>query len=183
MNNSPAADSSDPLLNISRPFTPSRFLTHGGRISRLEFFWTHLFCIAIAVAGLSMIDPTNIGLSFLALSPVLFAIYLCIVIGIKRCHDLGKSGWLYTLTMGVPVVNFGTGLYLLFAKGMDTPNGYGPATNTATPTSLEISLGSNEKSQRPTVKIRCLKTPGTPIRMKIPQKLCQKASMKKMHIP
>ena len=39
-----------------------------------------------------------------------------VVASIRRCHDLGQSGWLTLLTF-VPCVNFGFLLYLLFAPG------------------------------------------------------------------
>lgn len=45
---------------------------------------------------------------------------------IRRCHDLGKTGWL-TLLIFVPVLNFFFYLYMLFAKGDEEPNQWGSA--------------------------------------------------------
>ena len=44
--------------------------------------------------------------------------------GVKRLHDLDKSGWLILL-MFVPIVNALFGLYMLFADGTVGPNQYG----------------------------------------------------------
>lgn len=100
-----------------------------GRIGRLEYFWT-IFLTSLVIMGLAGIltmaenqGATNgIWLFNFLLFPI---IYISFSAGIKRCHDLGKSGWLY-LAVAIPLVNIVLGLYLLFAKGMRGPNQYGP---------------------------------------------------------
>lgn len=47
-----------------------------------------------------------------------------IFMGIKRLHDLNKTGWLYLLAI-VPIVNFFFALYLIFIKGTEGNNQYG----------------------------------------------------------
>jgi uncharacterized membrane protein YhaH (DUF805 family) len=61
---------------------------------------------------------------------VCMLIYLGFAVTVRRCHDLGRSGWL-TLLGFVPLVNLAFGLYLLFAKGQSGSNAYGPALDTA----------------------------------------------------
>jgi uncharacterized membrane protein YhaH (DUF805 family) len=51
--------------------------------------------------------------------------------GIKRLHDLDKSGWLYLLGF-VPIVNFFFAIYLIVWKGTDGVNKYG-APNSGSP--------------------------------------------------
>jgi uncharacterized membrane protein YhaH (DUF805 family) len=47
-----------------------------------------------------------------------------IFMGIKRLHDLDKTGWLYLLGL-VPIVNFFFWIYLIVWKGTDGDNRYG----------------------------------------------------------
>ncbi|WP_222931133.1 DUF805 domain-containing protein [Selenomonas caprae] len=42
-----------------------------------------------------------------------------------RLHDLDKTGWL-SLIFLIPYANVPWGIYLLFAKGTEGPNQYGP---------------------------------------------------------
>lgn len=46
-------------------------------------------------------------------------------IGVKRCHDLGRSWWLYLLGF-IPVMGLLFVLYFAFFRGTDGPNKYGP---------------------------------------------------------
>ena len=61
---------------------------------------------------------------------VTWAIYLVcfwigVVIGVKRLHDLNKTGWLYLLFF-IPLVNIGMLIWVGFFKGTNGPNQYGP---------------------------------------------------------
>jgi uncharacterized membrane protein YhaH (DUF805 family) len=51
--------------------------------------------------------------------------------GIKRLHDLNKTGWLYLLGL-VPIVNFFFAIYLIVWKGTEGDNRYG-APNSGSP--------------------------------------------------
>lgn len=44
------------------------------------------------------------------------------MLGIRRCHDLDRSGWFYLL-MFIPIIDFFVALYLLFAQDPG-PNQY-----------------------------------------------------------
>lgn len=54
-----------------------------------------------------------------------------IFMGIKRLHDLDKTGWLYLLGL-VPIVNFFFWIYLIAWKGTPGDNRYG-APNSGSP--------------------------------------------------
>lgn len=54
-----------------------------------------------------------------------------IFMGIKRLHDLDKSGWLYLLGL-VPIVNFFFWIYLIVIKGTQGDNRFG-APNSGSP--------------------------------------------------
>ena len=130
MNNSPLSgitddDTAGPLVS-----TPSGLLAFSGRIGRMKFFWVQAvtFCVVMVVGVvLSVIPPANLNFSLViasALPPACIALYLSFVAGVKRCHDLDKSGWLYLLLV-IPVVGSIFSLYLLFAKGTEQNNKYG----------------------------------------------------------
>lgn len=53
-----------------------------------------------------------------------FFIYLTIIVGIRRLHDLNRTGWMYLLLF-VPLVGFIFALYMIFAAGTPGENDYG----------------------------------------------------------
>ena len=52
------------------------------------------------------------------------SIWFSLAQGVKRLHDLNKSGWLILLCC-VPIVGWIFALYMLFADGTVGPNPYG----------------------------------------------------------
>lgn len=129
MNNSAMSGIADNETAVQLVSTSNGLLATGGRIGRIEFFWAQLFAIIIimvagVIATLLAQDKFN-ALAFLIVLPLTFiAIYVSCVAGVKRCHDLDKSGWLYLL-IAIPIVGSIFSLYLLFAKGAEQNNKYG----------------------------------------------------------
>lgn len=78
-------------------FPPSRQYKHP------EFVWIH-----VTLLLLIMVLTIWIGFS----------------LGVRRCHDVEKSGWWLLLGM-VPYINIVWGLYLIFKRGTVGPNRYG----------------------------------------------------------
>lgn len=66
--------------------------------------------------GLFLILP-----SFALIVPFVVASFM---VGARRCHDLGHSGWMVFLTV-IPYVNIIFGLYILFFRGTVGANQYG----------------------------------------------------------
>ncbi len=95
------------------------FFRYDNRLNRWPYF-----CRSIIVSIVICILSKLIGNAH----PVIMA-YISLVMTlpllIRRWHDLGKSGW-WVLVAYVPIANFFAGLYLLFAKGDEGPNEYGP---------------------------------------------------------
>jgi uncharacterized membrane protein YhaH (DUF805 family) len=83
-----------------------------GRLNRKPYA---LYSLALTILGLIPV----VQLALILLIPS------SIMIVIKRWHDLGKSGWL-TLLLLIPIAGFFIALYLLFAKGTDADNEFGP---------------------------------------------------------
>jgi uncharacterized membrane protein YhaH (DUF805 family) len=106
------------------------FLKPSGRFSRLQFACFYFVPIIVTAILFGIIqfglgDSTkHNGLSFwlavlagwLIWPWLPFQIYLVIIAGIRRLHDLNKSGW-YLLLAFIPIVNIIMILYLLFAPG------------------------------------------------------------------
>ena len=84
-----------------------------------------------AVLGASAgADPQGgaTGLAFGGISVLLYLalIVFALIFGKRRINDLNRSGWLLLLLL-VPIVNLFLGIYLIFFKGTDGENDYGPA--------------------------------------------------------
>lgn len=51
-------------------------------------------------------------------------LFVSVMLGIQRLHDLDKSGWLFLLFL-IPLVNIILALYLLFGRGSEGENRFG----------------------------------------------------------
>ena len=93
-----------------------------GRIGRLEYFWVILgLSIVGGIASASAeISPSRFT-AFLALASIIVGVWIGFAAQIKRCHDLGRSGWLSLLTL-IPLINVGFQIYLLFFPGENDIN-------------------------------------------------------------
>ena len=100
-----------------------------GRIRRIEYFLSGIvggivFSIAWALgigtfilgAGMGSAGGSVFGL-LIGLAALVASMWFSLAQGVKRLHDLDKSGWLILL-MFVPIVNALFGLYMLFAAGL-----------------------------------------------------------------
>ena len=103
----------------------SRYVDFAGRSSRSEYWWPQLaIIIGLVVLGLlggllgETIGGAILGIAYLAI------IIPSIAIGVRRLHDMDKSGWFYLLAL-VPIVSL---LLLVWfcMKGTTGPNRFGP---------------------------------------------------------
>ena len=114
-----------------------------GRIGRGAFAGGNLFIWGLAaanVAGLVIyvkpeylpgappdlmvtVSPLLILRIWVALG--LLLIWAQLALAAKRFHDVGKAGW-FCLLLFVPLVGLIAFIYLLFARGEDRDNQYGP---------------------------------------------------------
>ncbi len=89
-----------------------------GRARRSEYWYFTLFYYVLAIV-LSLIDGAiGNGVGYLGTALALGTIVPSIAVGVRRMHDVGKSGW-YLL---IPIYN----LVLACTNGDTGTNGYGP---------------------------------------------------------
>ena len=123
--------------------TSESALSPSGRFGRLSYLgWNMLMSFSILIiigiiaafspglladpttmTGSSMLATVLIGIAYIVL------LYFSFVFTIRRLHDRNHIGWLSLLIL-VPGINLVFILYLIFAKGDDRSNQYGPRRNT-----------------------------------------------------
>lgn len=123
--------------------TSESALSPSGRFGRLSYLgWNMLMSFSILIiigiiaafspglladpttmTGSSMLATVLIGIAYIVL------LYFSFVFTIRRLHDRNHIGWLSLLIL-VPGINLVFMLYLIFAKGDDRSNQYGPRRNT-----------------------------------------------------
>ncbi len=108
-----------------------------GRIRRIEYFLSGIvggivFGVAMASRyrylyfGAGCGSAGGSGIRFLDRSCCMVAsMWFSLAQGVKRLHDLDKSGWLILLMLCSYLVYALFGLYMLFADGTVGPNQYG----------------------------------------------------------
>lgn len=98
------------------------YLRPEGRLNRKAYIIRQ--CI-VSVA--SMIPYMLLEMELEILAGVFFLLLgiAGLMLNIKRCHDLDKTGW-FVLLLAVPLLNAVVLLYLLFARGTYGDNAYGP---------------------------------------------------------
>ena len=107
----------------------SKYVDFSGRARRAEYWWFALFNV-IVLAILSAIQAAlfhspmgNVG--------ILTGIYQLgtllpsLGVGVRRLHDVGRSGWWWLIAF-IPIVGLLVLLYWAVSKGTDGPNEYGP---------------------------------------------------------
>lgn len=98
-----------------------KYFSYTGRLNRLRYFLRILVVMILAsVLGTLLAQITL----YLAYPVSAIATVSAVMLGIRRCHDLNRSGWFYLL-MFIPIIDFFVALYLLFAAGTPGPNQYG----------------------------------------------------------
>jgi uncharacterized membrane protein YhaH (DUF805 family) len=108
-----------------------------GRIGRLAhvggLFLNIAWAVAAFVALIQIFGPSRTPgeLPHPVVGPILIVGFILFIwakfaLSAKRFHDLGNSGWL-SLLLIIPLFGFLVFLYLVFARGQNHDNAYGPA--------------------------------------------------------
>ena len=98
-----------------------------GRMNRGAYAQRLLLIMVVSVALNFMAGPFQTP-ELVLLLIIVASLYMTVYhIGIaaRRLHDLGKSGWWQLLSL-IPFVNLAFALYLLFFKGEEGENRFGP---------------------------------------------------------
>jgi len=96
-----------------------------GRMNRAKYWKFALFGFLVSILISVFLNILNLEQTFVGgLINFVFAI-LCLPFGVRRLHDLNKSGWFYLLFL-IPVVNLLFLIYFGFFKGTVGNNDYGP---------------------------------------------------------
>ncbi len=101
----------------------SKYATFSGRARRSEFWWFYLFSILLVLAGTAL--DAVLGTTGVFYGVTILAVFIPnLAVGVRRLHDIDKSGWAYLLYL-IPLV----GLILLIVfnckDGTRGPNKYG----------------------------------------------------------
>jgi len=100
-----------------------------GRLGRWQYFLTSILLglavlVVVLILGIfaersGMLSMILIVLMYIAVIP------LSVSLSIRRIHDNNWNGWLFFILF-IPLVNFVFSLILLFKKGTEASNTYGP---------------------------------------------------------
>lgn len=101
-----------------------KYATFSGRASRSEYWWFYLFALITNIV-ISLIASNSSAVSVIALVVTLGLLLPIFAVGVRRLHDVGRSGWWFLLGL-VPILG---GLVLLVwsvSPGTTGNNSYGP---------------------------------------------------------
>ena len=99
---------------------PKFWFSAEGRVNRRPYFFGGM-ATAVFLKGFELV-PEQYTLLYLPL--LLVAFYIAMVLGVKRCHDRGRTGW-FMLVNFIPLLNFWPMIELTFIKGDEGVNKYG----------------------------------------------------------
>ncbi len=122
---------------VPQPQTPRklpRLLSFQGRETRTNYFLISLcasiFCFMLVAAIAAILDTYRVSgrQTAVAIACVIIIFFLYWIVwaaAVRRCHDMGKTGWFVLLSL-IPAVNIMVGLMLMFGGGDPGENKYGP---------------------------------------------------------
>jgi uncharacterized membrane protein YhaH (DUF805 family) len=101
----------------------SNYVGFAGRACRSEYWYWALFVLLVDIAA-SIIDVA-LG-TYLLTSLVDLALFLPgLALGIRRLHDLDRSGW-WVLIAFIPIIGWIILIIWACTKGTEGPNRFGP---------------------------------------------------------
>ena len=100
----------------------SKYATFTGRARRSEYWWFLLFEFLMMAAASTINDKLSGLVSLALLLPAL-------AVGVRRLHDIGRSGWWLLLSL-VPVIGWIVLLVWAVQKSYPDVNSFGPSTTT-----------------------------------------------------
>ncbi|SFC93087.1 DUF805 domain-containing protein [Tropicimonas isoalkanivorans] len=103
-----------------------KYVQFSGRARRPEYWWFALFNFLGSIIS-QMIDRLLFGPDVGVLAAIwgLALLLPSIAVGVRRLHDLEKSGWWLLIAL-IPIIGFLVLLYWFVQKGTEGPNRFGP---------------------------------------------------------
>lgn len=107
-----------------------QYADFNGRARRKEYWMFVLFNMIFAVAAMILDNVLGIAMEGIGYGPI-YGLYLLaiiipsIAVGVRRLHDIGKSGWMMLISL-IPLIG---GIWLLVLMVTDSnpeENEYGP---------------------------------------------------------
>jgi len=108
-----------------------KYAVFSGRASRQEFWMFTLFDFIFGIVA-TIINIVLFGRGGFDLLGTLYALVLLIprlAVGVRRLHDVGKSGWMLLISL-IPIIGAIWLLILFVADSNPGENKYGPNPNT-----------------------------------------------------
>ena len=117
-----------------------KYLSFHGRLNRKRYFLRSLLLLPFEVLLFLLTEDFAFSVKFLQNYPITYNV-VCILLTcvflvlstsfcVRRLHDLNLHGWLivpiYVISMFFPIVHTAVECCLLFNKGIEGPNKYGP---------------------------------------------------------
>ena len=99
----------------------SKYVTFSGRARRSEY-WYFVLAISIVSIVLTLIDG---GEGVLSLLWSLGTLLPSLAVGVRRLHDIGRSGW-WLLIILVPLIGFVVLIYFAIKDSEPGENRFGP---------------------------------------------------------
>lgn len=100
------------------------YANFSGRASRSEYWFFFLFYILAMITG-TLLDNILLGGNGVFNTLATLGLVLPgIAVGVRRLHDLGKSGWWYLLVL-LPLIGSLVLLFWFVQKGQDSTNDFG----------------------------------------------------------
>lgn len=114
-----------PVTGTQEQSIKDRYFSTTGRLNRKPYILRSILLSILAIICSALLDTATSILIIIGCIGVIACVISGIMVTVRRLHDLNMSGWWYLL-LWIPFVNFIFSLVLLFKKGTDGPNSYGP---------------------------------------------------------
>lgn len=101
-----------------------------GRATRSEYWYFALFNIIFAIVAMTLDNVLGIAIESIGYGPI-YIVYTILVlipgiaVGVRRLHDVGKSGWFFFIIL-IPIVGAIWLLVLFVTESQQGENEYGP---------------------------------------------------------
>jgi uncharacterized membrane protein YhaH (DUF805 family) len=119
------------FMTAVRTCVQQKYADFSGRARRSEYWWFVLFNIILGIVA-AIIDKGILG-SEMGLIGIIVSLALLIpgiAVGVRRLHDLGKSGW-WLLVALIPLIGAIILIWWFIQEGTPGDNEYGPNPDTA----------------------------------------------------